>query len=60
MWGGQNKNRILIAMCARWLLSTENITDVELVFPVRGHSFMPSDRVFGVCEKEFKQNSVKW
>jgi len=37
--GGQNKNRTLLAMVARWLLHTKNcqVKEVELIFPIRGH-----------------------
>lgn len=53
--GGQNKNQIILAMCSRWLLDAPpNLKDVEIIFPIRGHSFMPPDRVFGHCEKQFK------
>ncbi|XP_039278564.1 uncharacterized protein LOC120350175 [Nilaparvata lugens] len=41
--GGQNKNSILVAMCHSWLwcFAPNNIEEVELVFPVTGHSFYP-------------------
>lgn len=53
--GGQNKNQILLAMCSKWLLETPStIQRVEIIFPIRGHSFMPPDRVFGHCESKFK------
>ena len=28
-----------------------------MTFPVRGHSFLPPDRMFGVTEKEFRKLS---
>ncbi|KAJ4451352.1 hypothetical protein ANN_02814 [Periplaneta americana] len=39
-------------MAATWLVSKslENITEMELHFPVTGHSFLPADRVFGFIE----------
>lgn len=54
---GQNKNINVITMCATWLLkhAPAHINSVELVFPVTGHSFMPSDRVFGLIEKKLKK-----
>jgi len=56
--GGQNKNSHLIHMLMFWLLkySPENITKVCITYPVRGHSFMPADRVFGRVEKIFRNN----
>lgn len=57
--GGQNKNKTMIAMLQRWLLqSPKNVEEVELIFPIRGHSFIPPDRLFGLCEKEFKKQEV--
>lgn len=55
--GGQNKNSTVIGMVSYWLRndSPENIKEVELVFPVVGHSFIPPDRVFGRIEKEIKK-----
>ncbi|RVE41898.1 hypothetical protein evm_013448 [Chilo suppressalis] len=54
--GSQNKNSTMIAMCAYWLTTAapKEITRVELVFPVPGHSFMPADRIFGLIKKEIK------
>lgn len=53
--GGQNKNQIILAMCSSWFLEApETLKDIEIIFPVRGHSFMPPDRVFGHCEKKIK------
>lgn len=53
---GQNKNTIVLTMCIAWLQRTKtSITKVELVFPVTGHSYMPSDRVFGGIERSIKK-----
>ncbi|GFO41618.1 4-diphosphocytidyl-2-c-methyl-d-erythritol kinase [Plakobranchus ocellatus] len=54
--GGQNKNTGLIYMAGHWLrnYAPNNVKKVELVFPVRGHSFLPSDRVFGFIELDVK------
>lgn len=44
----QNKNSIFIGMCCVWLCNAPgHIKNIELVFPVPGHSFLPADRVFG-------------
>lgn len=53
---GQNKNSTVIGMCCKWLLNAPlNIERVELIFPVVGHSFLPSDRVFALIEKQIKK-----
>lgn len=58
--GSQNKNSILISMCAYWLTmcAPQTVKTVELIFPVPGHSFMPPDRVFGHIEKVIKNKEV--
>jgi len=53
--GGQNKNNIVLGMAMSWLVAAPaRINTVELMFPVRGHSFLPCDRLFGRIEKELK------
>lgn len=56
--GGQNKNSHIIHMLMFWLLkySPDNITEVTITYPVRGHSSMPADRVFRRVEKIFRKN----
>lgn len=50
--GGQNKNSIMLAMCLKWLSSSNStVSEMELVFPVVGHSYIPPDRVFARIEK---------
>lgn len=56
--GGQNKNTTLISMCCYWLSKQNRIKKIEVVFPVRGHSFMPADRVFGLIEKDIRKKEV--
>lgn len=58
--GSQNKNSTMIAMVGYWLKNSapRNVTMVELIFPVPGHSFMPADRIFGHIEKEIKTKEV--
>lgn len=55
--GGQNKNRNLVGMCSKWLVekAPATVKDIELIFPVRGHSFIPPDRVFGLIENDIKR-----
>lgn len=51
--GGQNKNSTMIGMLMKWLsVAPNNIREVQLFFPIPGHSFIPPDRVFGRIEKE--------
>ena len=46
-------------MLCKWLVNApKNITEVEIVFPVTGHSFIPPDRVFGLSEKEIKKKEI--
>lgn len=56
---GQNKNLTLLTMVSKWLLhAPANVKSVQIVFPVVGHSFLPSDRVFGRIEKEVKRKET--
>lgn len=57
--GGQNKNSIFIGMLCFWFatLAPEHIQQVEVIFPIVGHSFIPPDRVFGNIEKEIRRIS---
>lgn len=52
--GGQNKNRHIIHALAFWLYNDAppNVTKIMITFPVRGHSFLPADRVFGRVEQD--------
>lgn len=58
--GGQNKNNHIVHMILFYLLndSPPHLKDITLFFPVRGHSFLPADRVFGRLEKEIRKKSV--
>lgn len=56
---GQNKNSMLMTMVLLWLhRSPEHIKRIEVVYPVTGHSFMPSDRVFGFIERVINKNDT--
>lgn len=57
---GQNKNSTLIGMCSKWLANNAplNVKNLEVIFPVVGHSFLPADRVFGHIEKSIKKLEV--
>ncbi|XP_063219455.1 uncharacterized protein LOC134545805 [Bacillus rossius redtenbacheri] len=58
--GGQNKNKILIAMLCKYLAedAPTSVNQVTLVFPVPGHSFIPPDRIFGRIESQVKKKST--
>lgn len=57
--GGQNKNSHVIHTLLFWLQqSKSNIQRIELHFPVRGHSFLPADRVFGIVERKLRKVST--
>lgn len=51
---GQNKNHTVI----RFLLSltdTKRFSKITHYFPIRGHSFLPNDRDFGVIKRKIKK-----
>lgn len=58
--GGQNKNNHIIHMLMQWLYSKSpaQVKEIHLFFPVRGHSFLPADRVFGRLEKDIRKKPV--
>lgn len=57
--GGQNKNAHIIHTLLFWLQqTTKNIKSITLIFPVRGHSFLPVDRVFGRAEKMLRKEAT--
>ena len=53
----QNKNWSMIKMLSKWLVSDApgNITKVWLVFPVVGHSFVPSDNLWSLGKTDLKE-----
>lgn len=53
---GQNKNNHILHSLMYYLAKTEgNIQTISITFPVRGHSFLPADRVFGRVERLLKK-----
>lgn len=53
---GQNKNATMIAYLLKYVNSKMNVfREVSFTFPIRGHSYMPPDRVFGRVEKEIRR-----
>lgn len=57
---GQNKNSHVMHMLMLWLQkdAPQSIRSVILIFPVRGHSYLPADRVFGQIEKSARSYST--
>lgn len=53
--GGQNKNSILITMLLQWMSKQDDPPQIEAIFPVVGHSFMPPDRIFGLIERKIRK-----
>lgn len=51
---GQNKNHTLVRMMM-YLCEIKRFDEVKLVFPVRGHSFMPNDRDFGIVRRKLRR-----
>ncbi|XP_045457147.1 uncharacterized protein LOC123667235 [Melitaea cinxia] len=58
--GGQNKNSHVLHMLLFWLQnkSPAHVKEIQLFFPVRGHSFLPADRLFGRIEKDVRKIPV--
>lgn len=57
--GGQNKNTTVMGALCVWFLNyaPQTLETLEFIFPIVGHSYLPSDRVFGRIEKEIKKTS---
>ena len=51
---GQNKNMNIVSMFMGLRRSFRNL-QVEYMFPIRGHSFLPADRVFGLIEQSIRK-----
>lgn len=51
----QNKNSILMTVLANFLEKSVVFKEIKHFFPIRGHSFMPADRVFGRVEKDYRR-----
>jgi hypothetical protein len=50
----QNKNSTIVGLLLDYVQKSKIFEKVEHVFPIRGHSFMPPDRVFGRIEKKYR------
>jgi len=51
----QNKNTVMLCLLGRFLQRSKVFCNILHFFPVRGHSYMPPDRVFGRIEKTFRK-----
>lgn len=51
---GQNKNHCVTRMCLA-LTDTGKFEKVQHFFPIRGHSFLPCDRDFGVIKRNLRK-----
>lgn len=54
----QNKNSILMTALVCFLEQSQVFKNITHYFPIRGHSFMPPDRVFGRVEKDFRRKET--
>lgn len=50
---GQNKNHVVLRFCSALVVSGR-FQKIEIFFPIRGHSFLPSDRDFGLIKRKLK------
>lgn len=49
----QNKNNTMVRMMMK-SCETKRFDDIKLIFSVRGHSFMPNDRDFGIIRRKLR------
>lgn len=55
----QNKNNINVQMLLQFLLQNQTgLKFITMFFPVRGHSFLPADRIFGRVEKTLRKKAT--
>lgn len=52
--GGQNKNHTIVRYCNA-LVENARFEEVQQYYPVRGHSFLPCDRAFGIIKRALKR-----
>ncbi|CAL9702359.1 unnamed protein product [Knipowitschia caucasica] len=55
---GQNKNMNLLSMLFALMKAECPGIGAEFVFPIRGHSFLPVDRVFGRIEQQIRRKDT--
>jgi len=54
----QNKNTVIMCLLARFVERSKVFNKILHIFPVRGHSYMPPDRVFGRIEKQLRKTET--
>ena len=55
---GQTKNINLLSMLFSWKAQLKGNFNITYTFPVRGHSFLPADRVFGRIDQNLKSKNT--
>jgi len=56
----QNKNKAMVALLLKYINSVLcPFKVIRFIFPMRGHSYLPADRVFGRIEKKVREIEVK-
>lgn len=56
---GQNKNAAMLNFLHTYANDPSNpFSEISFFFPIRGHSYLPADRVFGRAEKIFRKKEV--
>ncbi|KAJ4444848.1 hypothetical protein ANN_06645, partial [Periplaneta americana] len=54
----QNKNSVMMATLTAFLERSKKFSNIIHFFPVRGHSYMAPDRVFGRIEKSYRRQET--
>lgn len=57
----QNKNAAMLCFLVRTAhnpIIRKYITEISIIYPIKGHSYMPPDRVFGRIEKKLRKMEV--
>lgn len=52
---GQNKNSTVMMVLLYFVQNSKVFDTIIHIFPIRGHSYMPPDRVFGRIEKDLRK-----
>lgn len=53
----QNKNKFIVGLLLNLVNKSNIFNEIEHIYPVRGHSYMPADRTFGRIEQELRRKS---
>ena len=54
----QNKNMVMVCLLARFIERSTVFKRAVHIFPVRGHSYLPPDWVFGCIEKALRKGET--